>query len=144
MRSKLLLAVAATFTTGCTTMLAGAMAVSTPDEIKRSSYVARLDSSRSLPAVSSCLKRALQDAKNGSRPAHVTYRDVGEPHQFVVSNGQASGWSGARPELLALVEASSDGRGGTTATIWAHPYLLSGGGPQGYLANTVALARPCT
>jgi hypothetical protein len=98
-------------TTGCTAMIAGAVAVSTPDEIKRSEYVVRLDSSRSLQAVDACLKQALLLANNGSSPAHLTYRDVGaEPHQFLISNGVGSSLSGARPELLALVETAANAK----------------------------------
>lgn len=139
-----LVVAAAISSSGCTTMIAGAMAVSTPDEIKRSQYVTTLESRHAVEQVTACLKQALLSARNGSKPAQLTYRDTGaQPYQFVISNGASSSWSGMRPELLALLEASSDSRGGSATTIWAHPYLLSGAGPQGYLANTVDLARPC-
>ncbi|WP_374663302.1 hypothetical protein [Ramlibacter sp.] len=140
--SALLVAAA---TAGCTTMIAGAVAVGTPEEIKRSSYVTSIASPKPLGTVSACLKTALLQAKSGSRPAQFSYRDTGaEPHQFIISNNVPSTWSGARPEILALVESSSNGRGGSVTQIWAHPRLLSDGGSQGYLDRTVELTRPCT
>lgn len=128
---------------GCTVMLAGAAAVGTPDEIKRSGYTSRLASTKPIAAVSGCLKGSLAQAKSGSRPAQFTYRDAGtEPYQFVVSNNVPSTWSGARPEILALVETYSAG-GGSVTQVWAHPRLLSDGGSRGYLDRTLALVQPC-
>lgn len=125
-------------------MLAGAMAVSTPDEIKRSAYTATVASPKPLTSVNGCIKEALQSALNGSRPAAVTYRDTGAtPYQYQVGNGVGSSWSGARPELLALVEAWPSPSGATSVQVWAHPSLLSNGGSRGYLDRTMALIRPC-
>ena len=131
---------------GCAPMLAGAVAVSTPDEIKRSEYVVRLTSDTALARVTSCMKHALLAYRNeaGRSPyAAITYRDTESPHQIMLSNNLPSSWSGVRPELLFFLENSTTSGGGTTTQVWAHQRLLSDGGSQGYLDRVVSAVRPC-
>lgn len=126
-------------------MLAGAVAVSTPDEIKRSEYTAQLSSERSLATVTGCMKEALLAYRNEagrSAYAAITYRDSGTPHQIMLSNNLPSSWSGLRPELLFLLENNTTGSG-TSTQIWAHQRLFGEGGSQGYLDRVVATVRPC-
>jgi len=120
-------------------MLAGALAVSTPDEIKRSSFTAVMTSTKPLAAVDECMKTAMA----GVQAKGLTYRDTGPaPHQFIVSNNMPSTWSGLRPELLVMAETTPTGAG-TQIQVWAHPSLLSGGGSKGYLDKIASAARSC-
>lgn len=129
---------------GCAVALANAVAVGTPEEIKRSEYTTQVVSAKPLAVVAECMKGALQAAKSGSRPALVTYRDIGpEPYQFIVTNNVPTTWSGMRPEILSLLESSGNAAGGTRTQIWAHPRLIGNGGGEGQLARTVALVQPC-
>ena len=131
---------------GCAPMLAGALAVSTPDEIKRSEYSVQLTSDRPLASVTGCMKDALLAYRNEagrSSYAAITYRDGTSPHQIMLSNNLPSTWSGLRPELLFFLENNNTDRGGTTTQIWVHQRLLSDGGSQGYLDRVVTAVRPC-
>ena len=127
-------------------MLSGALAVSTPDEIKRSEYTVQLTSDKPLASVTGCMKDALVTYRNEagrSSYAAITYRDGASPHQIMLSNNLPSTWSGLRPELLFLLENNTTDQGGTATQIWAHQRLLSNGGSQSYLDRVVATVRPC-
>jgi hypothetical protein len=138
--------VAAIGSSGCAPMLAGALAVSTPDEIKASSFTGKFAVSAAQSTVTTCLKEAFasyRDDKGRSSFASFTYRDVTSPHQFLVSNNMSSTWSGARPELLFLVETQERKLSGTDVQLWTHPRLLGNGGSQGYFEKVQAVLRPC-
>lgn len=128
---------------GCAPMIAGALAVSTPEEIKTSNYTARLSSDSSQSAINSCLKGVLTSYKDdrGRTPyATFTYRDVSNPNQFVVSNNLSSSWSGMRPELLFLVETNERRPSGTDLQLWTHHRLLDS---AGYFDKVQNIIRPC-
>lgn len=137
---------AAIGSSGCAPMLAGALAVSTPDEIKASSFTGKFTVSAAQSTVTTCLKEAFasfKDDKGRSSFASFTYRDVTSPHQFLVSNNMSSTWSGARPELLFLVETQERKPSGTDIQLWTHPRLMGSGGSQGYFDKVQAVMRPC-
>lgn len=127
-------------------MLAGALAVSTPEEIKRSEYTVQLTSDKPLASVTGCMKSALSAYRNeAGRNSYsaITYRDSAAPHQIMLSNNSQSSWSGLRPELLFFLENNNTTNGGTLTQVWVHQRILSSAGSQGYLDRIVATVSPC-
>ena len=128
---------------GCAPMIAGAIAVSTPEEIKSSAYTARFTVDSSQAAVTSCLKDVLlayKNEKGRASYAAFTYRDATSPHQIVVSNNVSSSWSGARPELLFLIETQELRPAATDLQLWVHQRLLNS---SGFLDSVQTTLRPC-
>ena len=124
---------------GCVLMLAGAVAVSTLDEIKRSSFTSVMTSTKPWAGVDVCLKTSIA----GLRAAGFTYRDAGPaPHEFIVSNYEPSTLSVLSPELLMMAETTPLGDG-TQIQVWAHPSVFREGGSQGYLDRLYQAARSC-
>lgn len=138
------LALVITILSGCVAEL---FVIRTVEEIQRSEARAEYVSAKAPDAVTRCMMQTLYNHTNakGARPyaEGLTTQTFGATQAITLRTGQnlATRMYGGGDELLFLIE-NSVRDGGTKATMWANPRLLSPS-PQAYLNTIAEVVQAC-
>jgi len=125
---------------GCAELIS----ITSPDEIRQSTFQRETLSSSSATDVSNCMKESLLNYRNdrgNASYAGITFRDFEKTHDIMLRTGNSTSLAGT--EILFLIENSVHTTGGTRSRLWTHQHLLFNGGSQGYFDRVFTVIRPC-
>lgn len=125
---------------GCAEILS----ITTPDEIRKSTFQRETISTNSSTDVTNCMKETLLSYKNDQGKASyagITFRDFEKIHDITLRTGGSTSLAGS--EILFLIENSDNPAGGTRSHLWTHQHLIFFGGSQGFFDRVYSVIRPC-